>query len=145
VTGRNTGPGKEEVVAQGYAGANGCSESWNNEIVEGFVNKVKGIIVMKKHVRLFALAEVLLLAFVLGSTLVISRLALNVLGPFTITVFRYLFAFLVLLPFIAHRNLLRRWSPRTWLLLLLIGISFYVLVSLQQGCGILLGGDALFS
>jgi hypothetical protein len=60
-------------------------EQW---IVEGFVNKVKGIIGMKKHARLFALAEALLLALVLGSTLVISRLALNVLGPFTITAFR---------------------------------------------------------
>jgi drug/metabolite transporter (DMT)-like permease len=99
-------------------------EQW---VVEGFVNKVKGIIGMKKHARLFALAEAFLLALVLGSTLVISRLALNFLGPFTLTAFRYLFAFLVLLPFIPHGNLLRRWSPRTWLLLLLIGISFYVL------------------
>ena len=51
------GLGKEEVVAQGYAGANGCSGFWNNGMVKGFVNKVKGIIGMKKHGRLFALPE----------------------------------------------------------------------------------------
>jgi drug/metabolite transporter (DMT)-like permease len=81
---------------------------------------------MKKHVRLLAIAEALLLALILGSTLVVSRLALNVLGPFTLTAFRYFFAFLVLVPFMPHRNLFGRWTPRTWLLLLLIGVSFYV-------------------
>lgn len=82
---------------------------------------------MKKHARLFAIAEALLLALILGSTLVVSRMALHFLGPFTLTACRYLFAFLVLLPFIPHRNLFRRWPPRIWLLLLLIGVSFYVL------------------
>jgi drug/metabolite transporter (DMT)-like permease len=82
---------------------------------------------MKKHARLFAVAEVLLLALILGSTLVISRVALHFLGPLTLTASRYLFAFLVLLPFLPHRNLFRGWPPRTWLLLLLIGVSFYVL------------------
>ena len=82
---------------------------------------------MKKHIRLLAIAETLLLALILGSTLVVSRLALNFLGPLTLTAFRYFFAFLVLLPFIPHENLLRHWTPRTWLLLLLIGVSFYVL------------------
>jgi drug/metabolite transporter (DMT)-like permease len=81
---------------------------------------------MKKHVRLLAIAEVFLLALILGSTLVVSRLALNVLGPLTLTALRYFFAFLVLVPFMPHRNLLGRWTPRTWLLLLLIGVSFYV-------------------
>jgi drug/metabolite transporter (DMT)-like permease len=81
---------------------------------------------MKKPVRLLAIAEALLLALILGSTLVVSRLALNVLGPFTLTAFRYFFAFLVLVPFMPHRNLFGRWTPRTWLLLLLIGVSFYV-------------------
>jgi drug/metabolite transporter (DMT)-like permease len=81
---------------------------------------------MKKHVRLLAIAEALLLALILGSTLVVSRLALNVLGPLTLTAFRYFFAFLVLVPFMPHRNLFGRWTLRTWLLLLLIGVSFYV-------------------
>jgi drug/metabolite transporter (DMT)-like permease len=81
---------------------------------------------MKKHVRLLASAEALLLALILGSTLVVSRLALNVLGPLTLTAFRYFFAFLVLVPFMPHRNLFGRWTSRTWLLLLLIGVSFYV-------------------
>jgi drug/metabolite transporter (DMT)-like permease len=81
---------------------------------------------MKKHVRLLAIAEALLLALILGSTLVVSRLALNFLGPFTLTAFRYFFAFLVLVPFMPQRNLFGRWTPRTWLLLLLIGMSFYV-------------------
>jgi drug/metabolite transporter (DMT)-like permease len=81
---------------------------------------------MKKHVRLLAIAEALLLALILGSTLVVSRLALNVLGPLTLTAFRYFFAFLVLVPFMPQRNLFGRWTLRTWLLLLLIGVSFYV-------------------
>lgn len=40
---------------------------------------------MKKHARLFAVAEVLLLALILGSTLVISRVALHFLGPLMLT------------------------------------------------------------
>lgn len=82
---------------------------------------------MKKHPRLFAIAETLLLALILGSTLVVSRLALHFLGPLSLTAFRYLFAFLILVPFMPHRNLFGRWTPRTWLMLLLIGVSFYVL------------------
>lgn len=82
---------------------------------------------MKKHARLLAIAETLLLALILGSTLVVSRLALNFLGPFSLTAFRYLFAFLVLAPFRPHRNLPGRWTRRTWLLLLLIGVSFYAI------------------
>lgn len=82
---------------------------------------------MKKHGRLIASAEALLLALVLGSTLVVSRIVLHVLGPLTLTASRYFLAFLILLPFLPRRNLLRRWPSRTWLLLLLIGVSFYAL------------------
>jgi drug/metabolite transporter (DMT)-like permease len=82
---------------------------------------------MKKHARLIASAETLLLALVLGSTLVVSRIVLHFLGPLTLTASRYFLAFLILLPFIPQRNLFRRWPPRTWLLLLLIGVSFYAL------------------
>lgn len=82
---------------------------------------------MKNHARLRARAEALLLVLILGSTLVVSRIALHALGPLTLTASRYFFAFLILLPFMPHRDLLRRWSPRTWLLLLLIGVSFYAL------------------
>jgi|SRR5579863_3870728 len=82
---------------------------------------------MKKHAHLIASAEVLLLALVLGSTLVVSRLVLHFIGPLTLTASRYFLAFLILLPFIPQRKLLRRWPPRTWLLLLLIGVSFYAL------------------
>ncbi len=43
---------------------------------------------MKKHVRLLASAETLLLTLILGSTLVISRIALHFLGPLTLTALR---------------------------------------------------------
>src|SRR6202011_3469511 len=38
---------------------------------------------MKKRIRLLAIAEALLLALILGSTLVVSRVVLNFLGPLT--------------------------------------------------------------
>jgi drug/metabolite transporter (DMT)-like permease len=80
---------------------------------------------VRKHARLIASVEALLLALVLGSTLVVSKIVLNFLGPLTLTASRYLLAFLFLLPFIPHKNPFRHWPRRTWLFLLLIGVSFY--------------------
>src|SRR4051812_30920620 len=77
--------------------------------------------------RLLAIAEGVLVALILGSTLVFVKIALASVGPLTIAALRYFLAFWLLLPFVLHRRHLTYWSSRLWLRFLFIGLSFYVI------------------
>jgi drug/metabolite transporter (DMT)-like permease len=79
------------------------------------------------HARYLAVAESLFVTLILGSTLVLSKIALYHLGPLTIAGLRYLLAFLLLIPFLLRRKKPAKWSPQTWTELLIIGLSFYVI------------------
>ena len=82
---------------------------------------------MKQRLRLRAIAEGILVALILGSTLVFVKIALTSLGPLTIAALRYMLAFFLLLPFLLRRRRLTGWSSRVWSRFLLIGLSFYVI------------------
>ncbi|HET7638657.1 MAG TPA: EamA family transporter [Ktedonobacteraceae bacterium] len=77
--------------------------------------------------RLEAIAEGLLVAMILGSSLVFVKIALVDLGPLTILAFRYVFACALLLPPVLYRRHLTGWSPQLWKRFLFIGLSFYVI------------------
>lgn len=79
------------------------------------------------HARYLAIAESLFVTLILGSTLVLAKIALNHLGPLTIAGLRYLLAFLLLIPFQLRRGTTAKWSSQTWVELILIGLSFYAI------------------
>jgi drug/metabolite transporter (DMT)-like permease len=78
-----------------------------------------------KSARLIAVAEAILFTLIAGTTLVIGKMALHHLGPFTLTGLRYFLAFLILLPFALHGHRLKGLSRQLWLRFFLIGLSFY--------------------
>jgi drug/metabolite transporter (DMT)-like permease len=79
-----------------------------------------------KSARLLAVSECMLFTLIAGSTLVLAKIALDYLGPLTITGVRYLLAFLLLLPFVLHRSRLTYLSLQMWVRFFLIGLSLYV-------------------
>lgn len=83
--------------------------------------------VLKKSSRLLAITEGVTVAIIFGSTLVLARIALAYMGPFTLLALRYLLTFLLLLPFVVRRRYLTHWFRRLWLRFFLIGLSFYVI------------------
>jgi probable blue pigment (indigoidine) exporter len=76
--------------------------------------------------RIIAVAEALGVTVILGSTLVLAKLALNDLGPLTITAFRYSLAFMLLVPFLLLRGGLGHYPYPLWMRFILLGASFYV-------------------
>jgi drug/metabolite transporter (DMT)-like permease len=76
--------------------------------------------------RIIAIAEALGVTAILGSTLVLVKLALNDLGPLTITALRYSLASVLLLPFLLLRGGLGQYPYRLWIRFILLGVSFYV-------------------
>jgi drug/metabolite transporter (DMT)-like permease len=82
---------------------------------------------MEQRSHLQAITEGVLIALILGSTLVLAKIALTSLGPLTIAAVRYTLAFFLLLPFLLHRGRLTGWSSRVWGRFFLIGLSFYVI------------------
>jgi drug/metabolite transporter (DMT)-like permease len=79
-----------------------------------------------KTARLIAVSECVLFTLIAGSTLVFAKMALDYLGPLTLTGLRYFLAFLLLLPFMFHHSRVTRLSPQLWFRFFLIGLSFYV-------------------
>ena len=77
--------------------------------------------------RYLAIAESFFVTLILGSTLVLAKIALHHLGPLTIVGLRYLLAFLFLIPFLLRRGIPAKWSSQVWIELFLIGLSFYVI------------------
>ncbi|MFB0534160.1 MAG: DMT family transporter [Anaerolineae bacterium] len=77
--------------------------------------------------RYVAIAEGVLVTLILGSTLVFNKMALDYMGPLTITGLRYFLAFLLLLPFVLSRKSSTCFSFYIWIRLLLLGISFYAI------------------
>jgi drug/metabolite transporter (DMT)-like permease len=76
--------------------------------------------------RFIAVAEALGVTVLLGSTLALVKLALNHLGPLSITAFRYSLAFMLLIPFLLLRDGLGHYPRPLWRRFILLGISFYV-------------------
>jgi drug/metabolite transporter (DMT)-like permease len=76
-----------------------------------------------------AVAEALGVTVLLGSTLVLVKLALNDLGPLSITALRYSLAFGSLIPFLVLRGGLGRYPRPLWTRFVLLGISFYVIAN----------------
>ncbi len=82
----------------------------------------------KASPRFLALLETLLVTILWASSFVLVKLALKEVGPLTTAGLRYFIAFLVLTPFLLHRRIaMRLVKPRTWLVLLLIGLSAYTI------------------
>ncbi len=78
--------------------------------------------------RVLALFETLLVTILWASSFVLVKLALPEIGPLTTAGLRYFIAFLVLSPFlIRNRAAVRLVKPRTWLVLLLIGLCAYTI------------------
>jgi drug/metabolite transporter (DMT)-like permease len=80
-----------------------------------------------KPSRLIAVSECILFTIIAGSTLVFAKIALDYLGPLTITGLRYFLAFLFLLPLLLHNKGLTCLSPHIWFRFFLIGLSLYVI------------------
>jgi len=78
-----------------------------------------------KSAHVTAVAEGILFTLIAGTTLVIGKMALHHLGPFTLTGLRYFLAFLLLLPFTLRHHRLRGVSRQLWMRFFLIGLSFY--------------------
>jgi drug/metabolite transporter (DMT)-like permease len=76
--------------------------------------------------RIIAIVEALGVTAILGSTLVLVKLALNDLGPLTITALRYCLAFVLLAPFLLLRGGLGQYPNPLWIRFILLGVSFYV-------------------
>jgi drug/metabolite transporter (DMT)-like permease len=76
--------------------------------------------------RVIAIAEALCAAVILGSTLVLSKIALNDLGPLTLTALRYTLAFILLVPFLLLRGGMCKLPNPLWKRFILLGVSFYV-------------------
>lgn len=81
---------------------------------------------MPPSARAIAVAESVVVALLLGSTLVIAKGALNDIDPLALAALRYCVAFLLFLPFLARRRSGMHWSGRLWLRFATIGVSFYV-------------------
>jgi drug/metabolite transporter (DMT)-like permease len=81
----------------------------------------------EKKARYIAMAEGIVVTLILGSTLVFVKIALDYLGPLTITSLRYSLAFLLLFPFVARRGVARHWPFRLWIRLFCLGLGFYVI------------------
>lgn len=79
-----------------------------------------------KFARLIAVSECIAFTVIAGSTLVFSKIALDFLGPLTITGLRFFLAFLVLFPFMFFHNRLANISSPLWFRFLFIGLSLYV-------------------
>lgn len=79
----------------------------------------------RKH-RIIAIAEALCVTVILGLTLVLVKLVLSDLGPFTITASRYSLAFVMLMPFLLFRGGLGHYSYPLWMRFILLAVSFYV-------------------
>jgi drug/metabolite transporter (DMT)-like permease len=76
--------------------------------------------------RLLAVGEAGLVTLIWGSSFVFVKIGLQDLGPLTIGGLRYFLGFLILLPWLVHRNGLRKaFQSKVWLRLLGIGISAY--------------------
>jgi len=88
---------------------------------------LKRLLADEKTARYVAIAEGVLVTLILGSTLVFVKMALDYLGPLTITGLRYCLAFLLLLPFLPRHGVVTRWPSRLWIRLLFIGLGFYVI------------------
>ena len=82
----------------------------------------------KASPRVLALFETLLVTFLWASSFVLVKLALTEIGPLTTAGLRYFIAFLVLSPFLIRRRCaMRMMKPRTWLVLLFIGLGAYTI------------------
>lgn len=82
----------------------------------------------KASPRVLALFETLLVTILWASSFVLVKLALTEIGPLTTAGLRYFIAFLVLTPFLIHkRDSFRMVKPRTWLVLVLIGLCAYTI------------------
>jgi drug/metabolite transporter (DMT)-like permease len=81
----------------------------------------------ERTARYVAMAEGVAVTLILGSTLPVAKMALDYLGPLTITSLRYSLAFLLLFPFMARRGLVRHWPFRLWIRLFCLGFGFYVI------------------
>jgi drug/metabolite transporter (DMT)-like permease len=82
----------------------------------------------KTSPRVLALFETLLVTILWASSFVLVKLALPEIGPLTTAGLRYFIAFLALCPFfIRKRASIRKVKPRTWLVLLLIGLCAYTI------------------
>mgnify|MGYP006281021533 FL=1 len=76
--------------------------------------------------RLLAVGEAVLVTLIWGSSFVFVKIGLQDLGPLTIGGLRYFLGFLILLPWLIHRNGLRKaFQSKVWLRLLGIGVSAY--------------------
>jgi drug/metabolite transporter (DMT)-like permease len=63
----------------------------------------------ERKARYVAMAEGVVVTLILGSTLPVAKMALDYLGPLTITSLRYSLAFLLLFPFMVRRGLDCSW------------------------------------
>jgi drug/metabolite transporter (DMT)-like permease len=81
----------------------------------------------ERKARYIAMAEGVVVTLILGSTLPVVKMALDYLGPLTITSLRYSLAFLLLFPFMARRGLVRHWPFRLWIRLFCLSLGFYVI------------------
>lgn len=75
------------------------------------------------------LLEAAVLPLILGSTVVLAKLALAHLGPLTLAASRYALAALILLPFAARQRDADQWSRGVWIRFTAMGISFYVIAN----------------
>jgi drug/metabolite transporter (DMT)-like permease len=77
--------------------------------------------------RYVAISEGILVVLILGSTLVFAKMALDYMGPLTLTGLRYFLAFLLLFSFVLRRRAATPRTPQLWLRLFFIGLSFYAI------------------
>ncbi|MBI5029009.1 MAG: EamA family transporter [Chloroflexi bacterium] len=89
---------------------------------------IADLTVAEKPSPTWALAEALAANLIWASSFVLVKIALNELGPMTITGLRYFVGFLVLIPLMARNGSaasIRALSRRAWIRLALIGICAY--------------------
>jgi drug/metabolite transporter (DMT)-like permease len=76
--------------------------------------------------RIVAIGESVLATTIWASSFVFVKIGLEYMGPLTIAGFRYFLAFLILLPFLIRKGMIRQPISRgIWLRLFAIGISAY--------------------
>ncbi len=76
--------------------------------------------------RIVAIGESVLATAIWASSFVFVKIGLDYIGPLTIAGFRYFLAFLVLLPFLVRKGMIRQSiSKGLWLRLFAIGVSAY--------------------
>jgi drug/metabolite transporter (DMT)-like permease len=85
------------------------------------------LLTLDRMSRIIAIAEALGVTVILGSTLVLVKLALNDLGPLSIMAFRYSLAFVSLVPFLLLRGGLGQYPYPLWIRFILLGVSFYII------------------